>query len=100
MRSYLRFFIVMLLPLLANISSAQTLPLPYFCGFEDATENANWTLNSGPAGNTARNKWYISNAEVYAGDSALNISNDGGTNATYGNTTVAIVAYREITLPA
>ena len=84
----------------ASICSAQTLSLPYFCGFEDAAENANWVLNSGPAGNTAVNKWYVSNAEVYAGDSALNISNTHGATATYGNTTVAIVAYRDITLPA
>ena len=89
-----------MLLLVASICSAQTLSLPYFCGFEDAAENANWVLNSGPAGNTAVNKWYISNAEVYAGDSALNISNTHGTTATYGNTTVAIVAYRDITLPA
>ncbi|MCQ2344987.1 MAG: hypothetical protein MJ002_08800, partial [Paludibacteraceae bacterium] len=82
------------------ITNAQTLPLPYFCGFEDATENANWVLNSGPAGNTAVNKWYVSHAEVYAGDSALNISNTQGSTATYGNTTVAIVAYRDIALPA
>ena len=85
---------------ISQIVCAQAITLPYFCGFEDAAENANWTLNNGPAGARATNKWYVSNAEVYAGDSALNVSNTQGQTASYANSSVCIVAYRTIQLPA
>lgn len=44
---------------LACVATAQAEPirmadLPYFCDFEDDTENANWTLN--PAINTITTK--------------------------------------------
>ncbi|MCQ2332198.1 MAG: hypothetical protein MJZ95_03210 [Paludibacteraceae bacterium] len=84
----------------STIADAQTVSLPYFCGFEDASENVQWTLNAGPQGNTSRNKWYVSTAEVYAGDSALDISADGGVTASYANSPITIVAYRTFTLPA
>ena len=85
---------------ISSIANAQTLTLPYFCGFEDAAENAQWTLNAGNNGAVAANKWYVSHAEVYAGDSALDISNTQGQTATYANSGCAVVAYRTIQLPA
>ena len=97
-RRYLLLVVFSLL--LCVTASAQNMTLPYFCGFEDATENRQWTLNAGNNGRNAANKWYVSHAEVYAGDSALNISNDGGATAGYANSACAVVAYRTITLPA
>ena len=44
MRKNILFNIVLLLTLPFLLSS-QTTTLPYFCGFEDDAENANWTLN-------------------------------------------------------
>ncbi|MCQ2330249.1 MAG: hypothetical protein MJZ93_06820, partial [Paludibacteraceae bacterium] len=84
------------------MANAQAITLPYFCGFEDATENAQWTLNRTGTGAvvSATNKWYVSHAEVYAGDSALNISNTQGQTATYASSSCAVVAYRTIQLPA
>ena len=62
-------FAAMLFPWAVN---SQTTPatLPYTCGFEDATENANWTIANG----TTTNKFYIGSV---AGAS------DGGTNSLY-----------------
>lgn len=68
--------------------------LPYFCGFENATENASWVINDGPAGAMATNKWYIGSAEAYLGDSALYISNDNAVSASYSNLNVHNTAAR------
>ena len=73
--------------------------LPYFEGFEDATTYSSWTLNAGPNGASAVNKWYISNAESFVGEKALYISADGGQTVSYKDNQVFNVAYREIYLP-
>ena len=73
--------------------SSLAAPVPYTCDFEDATENAAWTLVNG----SQTNKWYIGNAVHSSGDSALYISNNNGLNNEYDNTIASIVwAYRDI----
>ena len=82
--------------------SAQTTELPYFCGFEDATENAQWTLN--PTATSAvvlPNKWFIGKAAAQMGVNSLYISGDEGqTNSYVTQKVAAVYAYREFILPA
>lgn len=73
--------------------------LPYFEGFEDTITYSDWTLNAGPNGQRAENKWYISNADAFMGENALYISSDGGKNLVYENKSIYNVAYKEISLP-
>ena len=90
-------FAAMLLPW---ISQGQTTPatLPYSCGFEDATENANWTIENG----TTTNKFYIGSVAGAndGGTNSLYIS-DGANGATYNystNNSGYAYAYREFTV--
>lgn len=73
--------------------------LPYFEGFEDESSYEGWILNAGPNGQSAQNKWYISDAEAFVGEKALYISSDGGESLKYENKQIYNVAYREIFLP-
>ncbi len=75
------------------------IELPYFEGFEDTTTYSSWTLNAGPNGQNAKNKWYISNADAFVGENALYISSDGGNSLSYMNTAVYNIAYKELALP-
>lgn len=80
-----------------NRASAQTT-LPYYNSFEDATENAQWTLCNGPQCSTIVNKWVISSTESYHGTHAMVIS-DNGNDARYSNKKNSTVAFREFELP-
>ncbi len=53
--------------------------IPYNCGFEDVSENANWELNNG----TFANKWYIGTAAHNGGEKGLYISDNDGTSNSY-----------------
>ena len=65
----------------------------YQCDFEDATENAEWTLANG----SQTNQWYIGTAANNGGSNGLYITNDGGASNAYDNTSTSYVyAYREI----
>ena len=100
MRNKCMLYVVVLLLFAANGLFGQTYEkLPYFEGFEDTTTYSSWTLNAGPNGAKAENKWYISNADAFVGENALYISADGGKTASYKNTQVYNVAYKEISLP-
>jgi hypothetical protein len=58
------------------VAQAQTTPapasLPYTCGFEDATENGNWTILNG----NSTNKFFIGTAVNNGGTQSLYISNN------------------------
>ena len=70
-----------------------TTALPYFCGFEEAGENACWTLDGG----MNNHKWYIGHAVHCDGDSALYVSNNNGVSNTFSdNVNAQIWAYRDI----
>lgn len=93
-----KYFLLLFLAFLSSIPVFSLQNLPYFCGFENATENASWVINDGPAGAMATNKWYIGTAEVYLGDSALYISNDNAVSAAYSNINIHNTAARTFTL--
>ena len=82
--------------------------LPYFCGFEDASENANWTLNrrTGLSANVPLpSNWTISSGAKHSGIRGLYIfTTAGGANestAQYdGSKAVMTVAERTFSIPA
>ena len=94
-------FTVLIAMFLPWVMQAQTTPapasLPYTCGFEDATENGNWTIVNG----NSTNKFFIGTAVNNGGTQSLYIS-----NATTGNTNTYTIsgapgyvfAYREISV--
>lgn len=85
-----------------SAAMAQNVSLPYFNGWEDMSENAEWTMNSGINGSTASNRWYISSKEHFQGSHSLLISDLSiapDTTSVYSNSTVNIVAAREFNLP-
>lgn len=74
-------------------STFQTLApnahLPYYYGFEDSTENANWLFFN----EDTTNRWTIGNATANGGESALYISNDGGISNIYTANVGRIASY-------
>ncbi|GBU24889.1 hypothetical protein R83H12_01524 [Fibrobacteria bacterium R8-3-H12] len=71
--------------------------IPYSCDFENATENANWTLENG----SQTNQWFIGTAAKNAGSNGLYISNDNGTtNAATSGYISYVYAYRSINFTA
>lgn len=89
-------FTVLMAMFLPWVVQAQTAPasLPYICGFEDATENGNWTIVNG----NSTNKFFIGSAVNNGGTQSLYISNNAtGSTYNYSNTAAGYVfAYREI----
>ena len=72
--------------------------IPYFCGFEDATENSGWYFDNG-TDTYNNNQWVISHAVNNGGDSSLYVSKDNGaTNSYSANYNGSIWAYRDIYL--
>lgn len=92
---------VFLLSTVLNHGNAQQISIPYICGFEDATENANWTLNANPRQpiSTFTNLWYIGTATASQGENSLYISSDQGTTASFTFAENTVLAYREFSLP-
>ena len=81
-----------------TFTTSQVPPvLPYIYGFEDATENGNWSIVNG----TQTNKWIISDkdsAAVYEGDKALYVSNNDSANAYTITSASTVWAYRTLAL--
>ena len=66
---YICLSLVCLFPLL-GFSQQVDIQLPYFCGFEDPVENANWVLSNG----VNVNQWIIGSAISREGQKSLYIS--------------------------
>ncbi len=85
--------------LLAAVSlavSGQTpLPVPYYCGFEDAAENANWVSVS-----TTQNDWKVGSEEKFDGDSSIYVFHRSGSQEVIGANNEAnyMSLYRVVTL--
>ena len=75
---------------------AQAVSLPYFCGFEDPLENANWTFRKGT---NFGNQWVIGSAVANYGNNSLYISHNNGTSAEYTNSKGSAISYRTFNLP-
>ncbi|HIZ26623.1 MAG TPA: choice-of-anchor D domain-containing protein [Candidatus Barnesiella merdipullorum] len=97
-KSYLLTCIGVIMSLLGLSPNAHAQSYPYFCGFEDDAENAQWTFVNG--NNT--NQWCIGTAAKNTGDKGLYISQDGGASSGYDtNSGCTVYAYRtfEVTEP-
>ena len=89
-------FLAMLLPFATQAQTTTPATIPYSCSFEDATENANWTLVSG----ASANKFFIGTAVNNGGTQSLYVSNsaDGSSFAYSPSGTRWCYAYREISV--
>ena len=80
--------------------------LPYFCDFEDASENKNWTIRNGDyyytTGSSSsyysehHNKWFIGTPSDATGNQLLFISNDNGVTNSYYSSGSFVWAFRDI----
>ncbi len=69
--------------------------LPYYNGFEDVDENAEWEIRNNATGN----KWYIG-TPIGATDNRLYVSGDNGFSTSYNvNSASTVWAYRDIQFP-
>ncbi|MBO7227949.1 MAG: fibronectin type III domain-containing protein [Bacteroidales bacterium] len=101
MRKYFSKLLLMVM-FMPWVMQAQTTPapasLPYTCGFEDATENANWVIENGAS---ATNKFFIGSAVNNGGTQSLYVSDDNGVSNSYTSSSAAagyVYAYREFTI--
>ena len=95
-KNLLQIFLLTLFLITQNVVVAQTISIPYFCGFEDATEMAEWNMNVGPDASQCKDQWMVGNIDFSEGSNALTISCDGGQRATFGSVRDMMVAYRKI----
>lgn len=90
------FIFVVLLCTIISVSSQTTLPVPYFCGFEDPVENANWhTITS------TDNAWVVGGTlEAFDGKHSAYVAYANGANKGTSNNPGYYSLYREMTLEA
>lgn len=101
MRTIITHTILVILSFIAVCPmSAQTAtPLPFIDDFETPEGNAQWQKNTGgQIASRLTNRWVVSSAESFTGDSCLLISSDGGQSAVYSHTQNTAVAYRDFWL--
>ena len=66
----------------------------YFtCDFEDAAQNAQWSLTNGSMAADIPNKWYIGSAISNGGKNAMYISMDGGQTVSYKDCGAYVISY-------
>ena len=90
----LGIFVIFVFLLLSEFAMAQMVSVPYFCGFEDATDNSHWKMNVGPTAEDSNDKWLIGNIDSSEGYNSLTITCDSGKTATFGAERNMMVAYR------
>ncbi len=74
--------------------SANPAQLPYYNGFEEATENAEWVIRN----NSSGNKWFIGTPSGTT-DNVLYVSGDNGASTSYTSTSGQVWVYRDIEMP-
>ncbi len=76
---------------------AQTTNLPYFCGFENASGDTDWTFRKRPG---TPSEWSIGSAVSHFGQRSLYVSPDDGVTADYVETTAgySVAVYKTFTL--
>lgn len=95
----------MICSLLLSVAFAQTAT-SYYCDFEDAAENAQWTLNPGSRGASSKNQWHLGAAGSFGIGSTqgLFIADEANTpdECSYSATNFSgfQYAYRNLTLAA
>ena len=99
MKLFNKILFSLIVLLFANAVLAQTLVTPtgFQTDFEDTTDYVNWALNTGSQGKKCANKWFFGKPGANMGDAGLFISGDSGLTASYQQSGVSVVAYREFT---
>ena len=104
-----RILYILTITLLTAVTATAQKPHSYVCDFENATENAQWHLNTPKNENyTWVNRWEIGSATASLGQRSMYISPDEGANAGYVSTSscekcvqsCGIIAWRELELEA
>ncbi len=90
--------LLLLAPLCAALGQNIHITPPYYCSFEDAAENALWTLNVG-RGSQCNDLWHIGSAAFNEGTRSLYISSNGGLDPIYGATQNVTAVTRTFTIP-
>ena len=92
-------YIILLLGfwLSTSLLLAQDISVPFFCGFEDSVELAQWTLNEFTP--DAKDQWCVGPATSSEGRRCLYISNDSAQSAKHGLANNVVLAYRTIKFP-
>lgn len=90
-----RLFYIALLTvvLFSPLAGQDYLEVPYFCGFEDDVENANWVFVT-----STDNGWVIGEKEKSEDKRGLYIANNGGNTVGTSSNSGYLSVYREFTL--
>ena len=80
---------------MAFYAEAQTVHLPYFCGFETDAEREGWVIDNG----TNVNQWVMDEATAMRGTHSLYISPDEGETASLFSSPGLSVVHKEFELP-
>ena len=71
----------------------------YFtCDFEDAAQNAQWSLVNGVQASEIPNKWCIGSATSHGGQKSMYISTDDGKTVSYTNVPAYVISYIDVHL--
>ncbi len=97
-------FSILLVFLVSGLGSLSSQSY-YYNDFDDATENANWTMRVGTAASQISNRWWVGSPDVDADNldtgNYLYMSCDSGATAGYDGTSGSlVVAYRKFSLTA
>lgn len=96
----LKYLVVCFFLLFVIWGNSQNISIPFSCGFEDALENSNWVINSGPAGKNCKDQWMVGNLDYNEGYNSIYISCDSGRTTNYGDKPNVVIAYRPIVVPS
>lgn len=108
MKRYLYIFVLAILTAIGAVAQTPVSSVPYFCGFEDVAENANWVLNRRGGLNPNMplpSYWTINTGAKHSGIYGLYVytTAEGGTESESkydGSQSVFTVAERTFSLPA
>ncbi len=106
MKRYLQTLLLIAVAAVSLYAQTPVSSLPYFCGFEDVLENANWTLNrrGGFSTTPLPSNWTIGTGAKHSGINGLYIyttanGSDASTAQYDGSNAVFTVAERHFSLP-
>lgn len=89
------FFTNALIVLVVCVFAQTPLQVPYFCGFEDPAENANWHFET-----STDNEWVVGTAEKNEGQNSIYVSCTKGQQAGTSVSPGYMILYKEMTLEA
>ncbi len=101
MEKFIKGLFLLFFVLFFRINSvAQSISIPYSCGFEDSVEISSWHLNSGADGENCLDQWMVGNLDCNEGYNSLYVSCDSGVTNSYGAKPNMVIAYRAVEIPS